>query len=843
MQPGNTIRYFGDYVLFGRLAEGGMGEVWFARQTSLDRAVAVKLIKSGALASGTEVHRFQIEALAAARLSHENIIQVYEVGEHEGRHFISMELVEGGSLADEVKDGKWRLSRSDVREKQRKIARLLAIIARAVHHAHRHGVLHRDIKPGNILFDEQGHPYLADFGLAKLVDGEVDLTRTGALLGTLNYMSPEQAAGHSAELTTASDIYSLGAVLYELLAGKPPFSEADFFKRLQKVTIEDPVRPSEAIRKAKQQASEDGGSKSELLAPDPSSLDSDLEIICLKCLEKNPSDRYASAEGLAEELERWLRGEPINARPVSNVEKVWKWVQRHPVTASLSGALIMALLTGLTSTTWQWRRAEDESALKSAALSHLQLQRADDFFDSGKSYQALSILARVLRDQPEHRVVEERLVNALHERSFLVPLGESEEARSMNVQRSLRMAQSTSQALIATATNADPTVIELWSVPQGHLLHTFPHAHEGIIRTLEFDSRGDKLLSSSTDGRARMWSVNPPELLRTFPHPVSIHGAAFSPDGSWVLTAARDGVARLWDAQQGTPLLSFPATRAPLSAVRFQPQGYLFALAAEDRTVQLWTFEGEKVRPFSDPCELSGAVWNLIFGTSDLTAVLDNGETDTFGWTRPATIRPAGVTSAPPTMPPEPIAFVLGRPASVFHKDAITSMSTSPNGQWLATASLDKTARLWNAQTGTPMGEPLVHGNVVNHVAFSPDNLRVATSTPGNIARVWDTNTGRPLTGWIQFNSPVFEIGFSQDSRWLITGSGESWPLHVSKGRAPRWLPSFAEAIGGAKLDPLGKLEPAVSFKAIREEILQEHLTSALGSWAANLLQESAFDP
>ena len=222
--PSNkAIRYFGDYVLFGQIAEGAMGEVWYARQDSLDRPVAVKLIRAGALATAAEVERFRVEAQAAARLSHKNIVRVFEVGEHQGRHFFSMELIEGNSLAGQIKEGAWRIDASNARARQRDAAQLLATVARAVHHAHQRGVLHRDIKPANILLDEQDEPHLSDFGLAKLLDAKGSLTQSGAVLGTLSYMSPEQAAGQSAEATTAADIYSLGAVLYELLTGQPPF--------------------------------------------------------------------------------------------------------------------------------------------------------------------------------------------------------------------------------------------------------------------------------------------------------------------------------------------------------------------------------------------------------------------------------------------------------------------------------------------------------------------------------------------------------------------------------------------------------------------------------------------
>jgi hypothetical protein len=306
---------FGDYEVLEELGRGGMGVVYKARQVSLNRVVALKQILAGAHAGPADLTRFRAEAEAVARLQHPNIVQVFEVGEHQGRPFLSLEFCGGGNLAK-------KLNGTPLPPKE--AARLVETLGRAVHAAHQRQVIHRDLKPANVLLTEEGAPKITDFGLAKKVDSAEGLTLSGVPMGTYSYMPPEQAEGKWKEVGPAADVYALGAILYECLTGRPPFKAATLKETLRQVVHDDPVSPRQLQPKTP----------------------CDLETICLKCLRKEPAKRYASALELAEDLRRFQDGKPIKARPVGAGERVVKWVRRQPVLAGITALFVASLLTG-----------------------------------------------------------------------------------------------------------------------------------------------------------------------------------------------------------------------------------------------------------------------------------------------------------------------------------------------------------------------------------------------------------------------------------------------------------------------------------------------------------------
>jgi serine/threonine protein kinase len=341
------LKDFGDYELLEEIGRGGQGVVYRARQKSLNRIVALKVIGLAHWATQAHVKRFCMEAEAAASLDDPRIVPIYEIGERDGACYYSMKFIEGGQL-DKI------IGSSPM--PGRKAAELMAKLAHTLDHAHQHGVLHRDVKPGNILLDAKGEPHLTDFGLARLVETESTVTRTLEVLGTPSYMAPEQAAGNNSQLTSATDVYGLGAVLYQLLTGHPPFAGGTTYETVRMVLETQPRQPR-------------------LWNP---KVDRDLETICLKCLEKEPARRYDSAQSLAEEIERFLRHEPIQSRRSSRLEHVWRSCKRKPLVASLVAALTLVVAIGSVGVLLESRRIQKERALvRRANLSEQETARLE----------------------------------------------------------------------------------------------------------------------------------------------------------------------------------------------------------------------------------------------------------------------------------------------------------------------------------------------------------------------------------------------------------------------------------------------------------------------------------
>ncbi len=376
-----TLRYFGDYELVSEIARGGMGIIYRARQISLGRDVAVKLMRDGALATRDDVERFRTEAAAAAALRHPGIVAIHEIGEHEGQQFFSMDLVEGSNLGDLTREGPLATRRA---------VELTVQLCEAIQHAHDRGVLHRDLKPANVILDSEGRAHVTDFGLARRETGGSELTLSGQVLGTPGYMAPEQAAGRSREATPASDTYSLGALLYHLLTARAPFTGETPGAVLRQGEENEPVSPR-------------------LLNP---SVPRDLETIALKALAKDPPSRYPTARALADDLNRFLRGEPILARPVSPAERLWRWCRRKPALASLSGALVILTAAVLGVMTVASIRLALQRRQAEAVKNFLkEILAAPDPNADGKDVRVFDVLRRA-RERAERELGNQPLVLA-----------------------------------------------------------------------------------------------------------------------------------------------------------------------------------------------------------------------------------------------------------------------------------------------------------------------------------------------------------------------------------------------------------------------------------------------
>ena len=456
----------GDYELLEEIAHGGMGVVYKARQLSLNRIVALKMVLAGHLASSAAVRRFRVEAEAAAALDHPNIVPIYEVGEHEGQPYFSMRLVKGGNLAQQV---------SYFAKDLRAAARLMIQVSRAIHYSHQRGILHRDLKPSNILVDDDGNPHVTDFGLAKLVEKGEALTRSDTVLGTPNYMAPEQASGKARQLTTTADVFSLGAILYQLLTGKMPFEAETPFETMRQVIEQEPSRPG-------------------VVNPE---VDGDLERICLKCLEKEPQRRYDTAEALARDLERWMNCEPVAARPSNPWERARKWMRRHPALVGVI-ALVGLSCTGL---------------LLQSHLNLIRLKRERDY-----------ALSQERSAQQERQRADEARVVAEHEhyagiiRTAAFKLGKGTYA---GVAKMLKQCKP-----------------ELRGWEWGYLLKQVPRpvwtlqCHEGSINRMALSADNGILITAGRDRFVRAWDLGAQKARWHFYHDQAMLEIALTPDGT-----------------------------------------------------------------------------------------------------------------------------------------------------------------------------------------------------------------------------------------------------------------------------------------------------------------------
>jgi WD40 repeat protein len=730
---GVKFHRLGDYELLEEIARGGMGVVFRARQLSLNRTVALKLILGGQLAAPAMVKRFLVEAEAAASLHHPNIASIHETGECEGHHFYSMELVEGAALHQRAAEYQLLALKTATnerkpaaRQRQRAIARLMANVARAVDYAHQRGVLHRDLKPSNILIDGEGEPHLVDFGLAKLVNEErTQFTLSGAVLGTPNYMAPELASGGAAHATTAADIYSLGAILYELLAGKAPFQAPTAVEIWRRALEEEPENPASHNRH----------------------VDADLATIALRCLEKEPQRRYASARALAEDLERWRAGEPIAARPVGAGAKFWRWCRRKPSLAGLALTAIALAFAGVIGVSTQWRRAE-----RQARTTKLNLYAAD----IGAAHQAL-------REGNLGRARE--LLDAYR------PVDGAEDLRGFE----WRLLRDSAQGEYAVA----------------FLGHT------GTMRSLAFSPDGKWLVTASAESAVQVWDLRRNAWSRTLTgHTGSVNCVAFSFDSRLMATAGQDGTLKLWDTTSWRVTTQL-VCRPYAYQVAFSPAGPLLAYSEGGTVnlsggrVRLWNYaKGKLVQRGTNAgsrIAFSPDGKKLVTGNQEGLALWDTASGhNLWSSTRLHSVlfiafSPKGSNFAVCNFNGEVALFDVDDPdRSVTLKGLARSrgIAFSPDGVYLAAASGDQTIRVWNTaaaweRTNAPMRTLWGHGSGARCLAFSPDGNFLASGDKDGVVLLWDFKARSPSL--LIPNVPVSYTNappvFSRDSGWMAAAT------------------------------------------------------------------------
>ena len=707
------------YEVRGELGRGGMGVVYLASKIALNRRCALKMILAGPHAGSVAAARFRAEAEAVARLQHPGIVQVYHVGEAGGLPFLELEYVSGGSLDRKLDGTPWVPVVA---------AKLVEALARAIAVAHRKGLIHRDLKPANILLEPDGSPKIADFGLAKNLEREAGLTRTQAILGSPSFMAPEQAEGLSDQVGAATDVYALGAILYVLLAGRPPFKAATALETMSQVKSAEPVPPSR-------------------FQP---GLPRDVETICLKCMEKSPGRRYATAVALAEDLHRFLSGEPILARPARAWERAFKWARRRPMVAALLATVVLVTALGVGLVTWQWRRAESKALAESIAR--------------GEAEEAGRRAGEALRQV-------ERLSagTALDQGAILCETGET--ARGLLwLTRSLELAVHAGDTALEQVARRD---LGAW---QAHLVRPRAAiAHKDWVWAVAFSPDGRKAATCGKDRIARLWDVaSGGPIGEPLSHTYPVWAVAFSPDGRRLLTGSGDddrpsGEVRLWDAATGAAVLPPLPHPDEVTAVSFSPGGQTFLTVSGAEARVFRSADGKPTgvllrHPAPKRFERRASPKMSAAFSPDGTLIA-TGAAD-------GTARLWDATTGEPRTDP------LAAPGAVL------ALGFSPDGRTFATGSLDGGARMWDVPSGRRREPDLLCSGRVKAIAFSPDSAIVATGGAvedvdfqtgerrirGGEVRLWSAATGRALGATLSHPLPVWSLAFSPGGRILLTG-------------------------------------------------------------------------
>jgi WD40 repeat protein len=798
------------YEIESVLGRGGMGVVYKARHLALKRTVALKMVLAGGHAGPGELARFRLEAEAAARLQHPNIVQIHEVGEADGHPYCALEFVEGGNLASKI-NGKPLPARE--------AAQLVEALARAMQLAHSRNVVHRDLKPANILLASPGResgeliPKITDFGLARQLDSDSGATQAGQVMGTPSYMAPEQASGRAHEAGPAADIYALGAILYECLTGQPPFKGRTVVETLDQVRTREPVLPSRVARSGDRATTVHRATTVPL----------DLETICLKCLRKEPEKRYASAAELADDLARYERGEPIRARPVGGLERCVKWVKRNPVVAGAAAVVLLTLIGGIIGTSLGLVQAnrsaekEKQAADREKEAREAERKRGDDLtYQLGVSDMVLAsaaydnrdvVLAAERLDQvpEEQRGWEWRYLKQQTRGGLFTLYGHTKAVTTVTFSPDGERI-----VTVTRKTNAvnEPCEVRVWDARTGTAIFDLNYLfNPGASQP--FSLGGTRLATAGRDNTARLWDARTGKPQRELKHSSPLLRVLLSPDGSRVATVCRDGMVRVWDAQTGKPKWEFKGEARAVPTAAFSPDGTRLVICPVEKQKALVcdAGTGETLLELSECNIIRGVAFSpdgtrIVIGSGGQAKVWDaeKGGPPLFalkvrrdvpgcvafspdgarivtghGWDEKALVWDARtgtyLFSLKGRLGPKTTQdFVIGL------GEGEQSAAFSPDGTRIVTVggqSGAHEATVWDARTGEELLVLTGHTNLVLCAAFSPDGTRIVTGCHDGTAKVWDARTGTPRLEMNGHRGELHTVAVSPDGTRILSGGGE----------------------------------------------------------------------